>query len=159
MIANRVLVPISCVGCVCCVVGWVGAIVGPRSVALVGAAGFALGVVGHLATKGDRPQGTCGSERAMRFIRGAVGVAGLLVAVALPLLFISAWNGGVADFPALEPRSHYELNNHGIHTAVVRSRYVLVSASFATAWHAMALLANLTVLSKRLRGEDPGGRG
>jgi hypothetical protein len=134
-------------------VGWVGAIVGPRSVVLVGAAGFVLGVVGHLATRGDQPQGTCGSERTMRLVRGAVGVAGLLVAVALPLLFIGAWNGGVADFPALESRSHYELNNHGIVTAVVRSRYVLVSASFATAWHAMALLVKLTVLSKQLGGE------
>ncbi len=81
-------------------------------------------------------------------------VAGLLALVSIPLMFASAWDAGVADFPALEARPRYELSNHGARTCVPRWRYVLASMAFGTGWHAMALLANMSAVSRKLYGEE-----
>jgi len=40
-------------------------------------------------------------------------------------------------------------------TPVSRTRYVLVSDAFGTGWHAIALLANLAALGRRLYGVEP----
>jgi hypothetical protein len=145
---------LSAVGALCCVLGWIGWIAGPRALVGFGAAGFVCGVVGHvLSTSGELPR--TGSWLSLRpAVRRVSLVAGLLAIVSMALMFAGAWAAGVADFPALESRPLYELNSHGVRTAVPRWRYVLVSMALGTGWHAMALLANMSAMSRKLYGED-----
>lgn len=69
-------------------------------------------------------------------------------------MFATGRLDGVGEFPALQRRTSYELNNHGARTAVSRTRYVVLVVSFATGWTAMALAANLSALHRTLYGRD-----
>ena len=146
-------VGIALAGLVCCAIGWVGAIFGPKALFAFGVVGFGLSLFGHLLVRRvKRPHLATAPSWAIASLWLARIVAGILVVLSLVTMFASSGAGGVADFPALEVRPTYELNNHGHHTQVSRTRYILASASFSTGWLAIAALANLEALGRVLGG-------
>ena len=147
MVAWLVVV-ISSAGLLGCAAGWVGAIVGPKSLFALGVAGFGCGLVAHLLSRRARADGPIPvPPRVIRLVRWARILAGGMALLSLVALFCSSCGSGVADVPALEARATYALNNHGHHEAVSRARYVLVSASFSTGWLSLAALANLDAIA------------
>lgn len=151
---RRVVVALTAAGAVCCAAAWLGTIFGPRSLLWLGAIGFLLAVGAAYLTKGVDPalDEATRSEPRRRALGNAVRVLVLVAAAAGIVLFAVARLDGVADFPALERRPVYQLNNHGELKTVSRARYVVMSASFGTAWCGMALAFNLHYLYRARYG-------
>ncbi len=159
MARTTTLATLGVAGALCCVLGWIGWMVGPRALVGFGVAGFGCGALGLVASRSAGPPGAESRLWLRSAIRKVSVVAGILAIVGIGVMLAAAWDAGVADFPALESRPRYELNNHGVRTGVPRWRYVLVSLAFGTGWHAMALLANMSSMSRGLYGEELLGRG
>jgi hypothetical protein len=148
---------VSMAGAVFCLLGWAGMVFGPRPLVVLGAIGFVVGALGHgLQSHSDiaTPQHT---DRLSRTLRYSFITLTALFFSCLILFFLLSFRdgGGVADFPALEARSTYELNNHGSKTQVSRSHYVANATLFATGWSALALAVNLSAFYRHRYGRAP----
>jgi len=113
---------------------------------IYGVVAFALMVVcaALTGTGADRSQlREAGWKRSVLL---GLAVAVLASAVALVL---SARTTGVCNtsgLPVFAARERYFLTNHGALTEVSRLRFLIVGASFVTAWHSLILLAGLACL-------------
>lgn len=145
----------TCAGVAFCVVGWIGTAAGPRGWLLFGVLGLLLAAVSNVVTFARPAEPRARNGALYRGIRMVMTVSGWLAVLSLVTMLASARTDGVADFPALEVRATYELSTHGRRTPVSRTRYVLASAALGTGWHAMAVLANLAALRRRLYGVEP----
>ncbi len=152
----RIVAVFSTVGALCCGLGWLGALFGPRPWLYFAVIGFLLGLIGYALPKkadDELDEKTRGHPRRRRLQR-LVQLVGLVVLVSMGVLFSVARLDGVADYPAFEKLEEYQLNNHGHLEPVSRLRYITISASFSTGWCGMALLLNLSILYRALYGRD-----
>ena len=137
-------------------IGWIGWVTGPRWLSAFGVLGFVAGIIAWVCRNGRThrvasrlPVSAQVHLKRARLVMMLVFFAMLIVMVA------STRDDGVADYPALASLQRYELNSHGRRTTVSRARYIIVSLSFSTGWHAAALGVNLAALYARLYGKEP----
>ncbi|HET6898292.1 MAG TPA: hypothetical protein VFK70_08085 [Vicinamibacteria bacterium] len=145
---------LSVIGAAGCVIGWVGMMVGPRSLMLFGFAGFVAALPAGMFARRSPVAAVEGSSRFQRGLRTSIRALFGVFFVGLVLMFATGRLDGVGEFPALQRRTTYELNNHGERTRVSRARFVSEGVAFATGWTAMALVANLSALYRALYGKD-----
>jgi hypothetical protein len=150
-VAARLL---SVIGAAGCMIGWVGMMVGPRSLMLCGFAGFLLAVLAGMLARRAPAAAVEVSSLFQRGLRTSIRALFGVFFVGLVLMFATGRLDGVGEFPALQRRTTYELNNHGQRTRVSRARFVSEGVVFATGWTAMALGANLSALYRALYGKE-----
>src|SRR5437762_14138086 len=102
---NWLIVGLACLGLLSCVIGWIGAIFGPRELFACGVFGFGCGLVGHLLSR-RLPVAPSASLPPWVFwwATGARALAGTIAIACLIAMFSSSRGDGVADFPALDVR-------------------------------------------------------
>jgi hypothetical protein len=73
-------------------------------------------------------------------------IVALCTVVSLVTMLTAGWKGVGDGRPALAPREHYVLTNHGKATEVSRLRYCLADSALAAAWHSGVASGSLTAL-------------
>lgn len=96
-----------------------------------------------------------GVARYRFLVRAAIAVCVVVYAIAfIARFFVSGAPAGVADgtIPVFEQQPPYRLNNHGEHTVVSRSTYLVIGSSDVIAWHIFGVLFTLMQLHLALFG-------
>jgi len=145
---------LSVVGAVACLIGWLGMMIGPRSLMSFGFGGFVCAVLALMFARRSSIAPARPPSRLQTALRRTIRALYATICVGLLMMFATGRLDGVGEFPALQRRTSYELNNHGARTPVSRTRYVALVVSFATGWTAMALAANVSALYRTLYGRD-----
>ena len=128
--------------------GWVGSILGPRSLIWCGTVGF-LGAVASFTLRSKRVYTWPKAQHWATFLSRLEAVLGALCLLSLVILFATSRGDGTAGFPVLAWRPVYELHNFDHRVVVTRLRYVIVGASFFTGWSSSALLLTVAAFRKR----------
>jgi hypothetical protein len=136
---------------------WWGALFGPAYLIVFGVGGLLVVVLAWIGLdRRRRPQSEDAepdrSPELHRLLRVAKISAGTVVAVASIVLFAVARSAGSPSFPAFQQRAHYLLVSHGTVSEVSRLRFIIISAGFASAWHAFVLFATFHIIESALYG-------